>query len=461
VAAERGWNYYRPQILIMKPTVMPTPPAAKKDTPKAQPARQFQAPRGMHDILPVDEKYWERIENVLKDLARAYGFSHLEPPVLEFAELYNKTTGDESDVVEKEMYVLKTKGGDVLALRPEYTPGMSRAYLENGLSRLGQPQKLFTMGPIFRHDRPQLGRQRQFTQIDFETLGGVNDPIYDAEIILLFRELLAELKLKDTTLKINSIGCRICRPIYKKQLYNYYKNHEKELCEDCVRRLKNNPLKLLDCKTEQCVKLKEKAPNFLDKLCVTCSTHFKGVLEYLEEAGIGYELDHRLVRGLDYYSRTVFEMMYTTGKEAELGTLAGGGRYDYLMEMIGGHLTPAVGGASGVERLIAAMKTREIVPPPRKEKRVFVAHAGDLAKRKAFALLKLLRGEGFSVSEALARESLGAQLKVADKEGVNLALILGQKEIYEKTVIVRDLATGLQEAIQEEKLILEIKKRLK
>lgn len=415
----------------------------------------------MHDILPVDERYWEKIENAAKNLARAYGFSRLDPPVLEFADLYRKTSGEESEVVEKEMYTLKTKGGDVLALRPEFTPGMSRAYMEHSLSRMGQPQKLFTIGPLFRHDRPQLGRFRQFTQIDLEILGGTNDPIYDAEIILIAVELMRECKIKEFTLKLNSIGCRVCRPIYKKQLFNYYKNHEKELCEDCERRLKTNPLRLLDCKHDHCMKLKEKAPNILDKLCVTCSAHFKAVLEYLDEVKVSYELDHRLVRGLDYYNRTVFEI-FATGKEVEIGAMAGGGRYDYLMETIGGHLTPAVGFACGIDRVIAVMKSKEIAVAPKKERRVFLAHAGELAKQKAFALIKMLRDEGIMVSEALAKESLSAQLKAADKEGASgLALILGQKEIYEKSVILRDLGTGLQEAVSEEKLVAEIKKRLK
>lgn len=434
-----------------------------KEKPKEKPqekARSFQAPKGMHDVLPVDEKYWEKIEGAVKDIARSYNFSRLDTPILEFEDLYHKTSGEGSDVVEKEMYSLKTKGGDELALRPEFTPGFARAYLEHSLGRLGQPQKLFTIGPVFRHDRPQLGRFRQFTQINFETLGGVNDPLYDAEIIAIFSDLLTECKIKDVVLKINSIGCRVCRPIYKKQLFNYYKNHERELCEDCVRRLKTNPLSLLDCKHDHCEKLKEKAPNFLDKLCVTCSTHFKTVLEYLDEVHIPYELDHRLVRGLDYYSRTVFEI-YATGKEVEIGAVASGGRYDYLMEMIGGHLTPAVGGAGGLERLIAVMKAREILLSPRKEKRVFVAHAGDLAKKKAFALLKMLRGEGIIVADSLAKESLKAQLKSADKDGIGIALILGQKEIYENSVIVRDLTTGAQESVSLDRLVADIKKRLK
>jgi len=432
----------------------------EKINEKKEEVRTFQSVKGMHDVLPADQPYWDKITDVVNDLGRSYGFGKIETPVLEFADLYNKTSGEGSDVVQKEMYTLKTKGGDFLALRPEYTPGVARAYMENGLSRLGQPQKLYAMGPVFRHERPQLGRLREFTQIDFETLGGVNDPIYDAEIISIFWDLLAELKIKNSILKVNSIGCRVCRPIYKKQLVNYYKNHEKELCADCVERLQTNPLRLLDCKEEGCIKLREKAPNFLDKLCVTCSGHFKEVLEYLDEVTIPYELDNRLVRGLDYYSRTVFEI-YAEGKEGDVGAIVAGGRYDYLMEMIGGSLTPAVGAASGAERLIAVLKGKEIAVTPKSSKRVFLAHAGDLAKKKAFALLKELRSRGIIVSEALARESLSAQLKVADKEGISIALILGQKEIYEKSVILRDLRTGTQEAILVEKLAEEIKKRLK
>ena len=384
----------------------------------------------------------------------------LEPPVLEFAALYNKTSGEESDVVEKEMYTLRTKGGDLLALRPEYTPGICRAFLEHGMSRLPQPQKLFYFGPVFRHDRPQMGRFRQFTQIGFEIIGGQNDPIYDAEIITIVANLLADLKIKNSKLKINSIGDRVCRPNYKRQLQNYYKNYEKELCEDCVRRLKTNPLKLLDCKQPQCQPFKEKAPNFLDKLCSVCKAHFKATLEYLEEVGIPYEIDPRLVRGLDYYNRTVFEF-FADGKEEELGALGGGGRYDYLMEMIGGHGLPALGAALGVERIIAVMRANEITMPSRAARKVFLAHAGSLAKKNAFALRELLRKSGIYVMESLAKDSLGAQLKVADKEGIGIALIFGQKEIYEKSVIIRDLAAGTQESILIEKVVDEIKKRLR
>ncbi len=419
----------------------------------------FQAPKGMHDILPADEPYWEKIEGVVRSLARAYGFGRLEPPILETAALYNKTSGEESDVTLKEMYTLRTKGGDLLALRPEYTPGICRAYIEHSMSRLPQPQKFYYFGPVFRHDRPQLGRYRQFTQIGFEIVGGQNDPIYDAEIVTIVANLLAESKIKNPTLKINSIGCRVCRPNYKRQLQGYYRNHEKELCEDCVRRLKTNPLKLLDCKQAQCAPFKEKAPNFLDRLCVACKAHFRATLEYLEQVGIPYDVDPRLVRGLDYYNRTVFEF-FAHGKEEEIGALGGGGRYDYLLETIGGHATPALGVALGIERMIAVLRAKEIAVAPRPMKKIFLVHAGTLAKKNAFALREELRKSGIAVAEALARDSLGAQLKVADKEGIGIALILGQKEIYEKSVIVRDLAAGTQESVLIEKVVDEIKKRL-
>lgn len=433
------------------------PQKPKKDK-KEEVQRIFQAPRGMHDILPVDQPYWERIESVTKDLARFYNFHRIEPPILEFAEIFKRTAGEETDIVEKEMYTLKTKGGDLLALRPEYTASNARAYMENSLSRLGQPQKLYNFGPVFRHDRPQLGRLREFWQIGFESIGGLNDANYDAQIIMIFSNLLEELKIQNTSLKMNSIGCRVCRPIYKKQLQNYYKNHERKLCADCVRRLKSNPLRLLDCKKPECGEFKGKAPNFLDKLCATCSKHFKEVLEYLDELQISYNIDNQLVRGFDYYSRTVFEI-YTEGAGSEVGALPAGGRYDYLMEFLGGHLTPAVGGACGVERLIAIMKARDIKPPVRTTKRVFLVHAGDSAKKKAIGLMKRLLAEGIPISEALAKETLKAQLKSADKEGMQLALILGQKEIYESSVIIRDMRTGLQESVSLDRIVEEIKKR--
>ncbi len=427
----------------------------KKEVPKV-----FQEPKGMHDVLPADEAYWSRIEGSARELADEYGFHRIDTPILEFAEVFRKTVGESSDVFLKETYTLKTRGGDLLALRPEYTAPIMRAYLGHSLGRLGQPQKLFAMGPMFRHDNPQFGRYRQFTQLDFEVIGGQNDPIYDAQIILVFLRFFGILRVKNLVLKINSIGCRVCQPIYRRQLVAYYRNHEKKLCADCVRRLKMNPLRLLDCKEPGCVELRERAPNILDKLCTTCSTHFKGVIEYLDELKISYVLENTLVRGLDYYSRTVFEF-FTEGEGKEAGGFAGGGRYAYLAEFLGGHTPPGVGGAAAIERIIPVMKAQGLVPSPKSRMVVFVAHAGDLAKRKSFRCVEELRRSGIYIKETLAKESLKGQLKSADKEGARLALIFGQKEIYEGTVIVRDLSSGLQETVPLGNIVEELKKRLK
>ncbi len=429
-----------------------------KTTKGKDSGRFFQTPRGTHDILPSDQAWWDRVRKVARELAEFYNFSRIETPILEFADLFKKGVGEETDLVEKEMYILKTKGGDVLALRPEGTAPVLRSYLEHHLGRQAQPQKLWYEGAFFRHENPQAGRFRELHQIGLEVIGGQNDPIYDAQVIIIFQRLLEELKIKNIVLKINSIGCRVCRPLYKRQLQNAYRPFEKKICADCARRLQTNPLRLLDCKKPECQELKEKAPNFFDKLCVTCSAHLKGVLEYLDEINISYGLDNRLVRGFDYYSKTVFEFM-VEGPGSEVGSVAGGGRYDYLMELLGGRLTPAVGGAAGIERLIAVMKAQELKPPMKSPKKVFLIHVGELAKRKSVKIIEDLRKSGISVMEALGRESLRAQLKTADKEGIELALIFGQKEIFEESMIVRNLKTSLQETVPLARLVEEIKKR--
>lgn len=414
----------------------------------------------MHDVLPVDQPTWDVIREAATSLAAFYRFSRIQTPVMEHISVFQKSEGEGTDLMEKEMYSLKTKGGDLLALRPEGTPPVMRAYLQHSLSRLGQPQKLFYMEPMFRHDNPQLGRYRQFTQIGFEIIGGLNDPAYDAQVILIASHLLKDSKVKGASLRINSVGCRVCRPNYKKALSAYYKNHEKELCADCQNRLKDNPLRLLDCKREQCQPFKEKAPNFLDKLCAGCMGHLKEVLEYLDEMQQPYRLDNTLVRGLDYYSRTVFEFA-VEGKGSEVGALAGGGRFDYLAETMGGKPAPAIGFAASFERIADALRLQETKISPKPVRRVFVAHAGSLAKRKAFKVLESLRLSGIPAAEAMSRESLKAQLKAADKEGAVVAVIIGQKEIYEETVIVRDLTNGLQETVPAPRMLEEIRKRLK
>lgn len=430
----------------------------KKAPAKKSEARLIQAAKGMHDVLPEEQVWRDRIRQAGADLASFYGFGRLETPVLEQVDLFIRGVGEETDLIGKEMYTLKTKGGDMLALRPEGTAPAIRAYLEHGLGSKGQPQKLFYEGPIFRHENPQAGRYRQHTQTGFEILGGLSDPLYDGEVIAIASHLISDLKIKDWVLKINSMGCRTCRPLYRAQLQAYYKKHEKDLCKDCERRLSTNPLRLLDCKNEKCQPLKAQAPNILDKLCTPCSRHFRGVFEYLEELSIPYLLDHTLVRGMDYYNRTVFEFFV---EGSDVGAVLSGGRYDYLAEMIGGRATPAVGFGAGWERLALAMKAQEVKAVERPSKKIFVVHVGELAKKKAFKLIDGLRHTNLQIVESLGKESLKAQLKSADREKAVFALILGQKEIYEESVIIRDLRSGSQETVLVEKIEEEIKRRWK
>lgn len=420
----------------------------------------FLAARGTHDILPSEWPWWERLYASAAKLAEFYHFNRIETPLLEDAELFSSALGSETDVVEKELYTVGQKAGEILALRPDGTPGLTRAYLENKMSRANSFQKLWYTGPMFRACKVDDAHWRQFHQIGFDILGGASDPLYDAQIILISVRLLEEAKLKNLVVRINSTGCRICRPIYIRQLQNYYKDHLKELCPDCERRFKTNPLRLIDCRKEGCAQLRSSAPNFFDKLCSPCSGHFSGVLEYLDELGISYVLDNFFLSDFDHYNRTVFEIT-VEGAGAEQGNLASGGRYDYLFEKLGGKATPAVGAALGMERVIAALRAQGAVFTPKEEKRVFIIHVGELAKKKLLGVIETLRAAGIPVGEALSRESLGAQLKLAERERAAVAIMLGQKEIFEDSVIVRDLQRRSQETVPLSRMVEEVKKRLK
>ena len=444
-----------------------TTPAKGEERGEAQRARRhqpFQAPKGMHDILPADAPYWEKVRSVLKEVSSYYRFEAIETPILESADLFIRGVGLGTDIVEKEMYTLKTKGGDHLALRPELTASVIRAYIEHGMSRLPQPVKLSYLGPLFRHENPQAGRYRQFHQAGFECIGGESDPVYDAQVITATTRFYEGLRLKGLVVQVNSIGCKKCRHIYRRKLQDFYrrevgggegKRGGKKVCRDCEQRLETNVLRLLDCKSPICQPLKERAPSVLDNLCAECRGHFKAVLEFLDDAKIGYTLNPFLVRGLDYYNRTVFEFSVEDGGLS----LGGGGRYDYLAELLGGKSIPAVGAAPGIERAIEAMKRQEVLPVRPAPERAFVVHVGDLARRKAFALIEELRKAGIKTSEALGKGSLQAQLKAADREVAPYALIIGQREVYEESVIVRDMKTGVQESIPRSRLVDDLKKR--
>lgn len=421
-----------------------------------QKAVPLQAPKGMHDIIPDAQPLWDKVRKELKELANIYQFQRIDTPLVEPAELFERSVGSDSDVVEKQMFMLATREKRFV-LRPEGTAPVARAYIQNGMAQLMQPVKLWYEGPMFRYEQPQAGRFREFHQAGFEILSSENDPLYDAQIILASYRFLERVKIKDVTVLINTIGCRLCRPSYRKELAEYYRDNVKQLCADCVRRLKSNPLRLLDCKEEGCIDLKKEAPVIIDHLCKACHDHYKAVLEYVEELKIPYMIDHHLVRGFDYYTKTVFEL--TTANFAS--SLGGGGRYDDLVELLGGKPTPAVGVAFGLERIIGVMRERNVSLGGRQQLRVFLVAIGALAKKKSLSLLEEFRAGGIDVSETLGKDSLKAQLRSADRLNAPLALIFGQREAFEETMIIRDLKTGVQETVPLKKVVESVKKHLK
>ncbi|MBU2634982.1 histidine--tRNA ligase [Patescibacteria group bacterium] len=416
---------------------------------------KFQRPTGMHDILPEEQKYYQRIYDVVSNIADFYGFGKIDTPVVEEIELFSKGIGLATDIVKKQMYSLKTRGGDFLGLRPEWTAPVVRAYIENGMQNLPQPLKLWYFGPCYRYERPQSDRYRQFWQFGFEVFGEQSSVI-DAQIIQIFYNILQDLKLKNLIIQVNSIGDSNCRPYYKKLLANYFRSRESSLCTNCKRRLKENVLRVLDCKEEKCQPIKTEAPQILDHLCDECHSHFKEVLEFLDEIEIPYNLNPYLVRGLDYYTKTVFEV-FAEGNSA----LAGGGRYDKLVKVLGGKETPTCGAAAGIERIISLMKSQEIKFLKEPETQIFLAQLGSLAKRKSLKLLGDFRKEKIKVAESLGRDSLKAQLNRADKIKARYTLILGQKEALENVIIIRDMSNGKQEIVELDKVISEVRKKLK
>ena len=423
-------------------------------------SKQVQSPKGMHDILPEDQKYWRYILKKAESLIEYYGFERIDTPVLESVDLFIRSVGETSDIIDKEIYTLKTKGGDVLALRPEGTAPTVRAYLERGMTVRPHPVKLYYQGPMFRHDEPQAGRYRQFHQLGLETIGDSSEAV-DAELIFLAYKLLDSIGLDSFVVNINSLGDQNCRPQYLKALRDYYKNRSKKLCAACKIRMKDNVLRLLDCKEEECKELAKEAPQMMDFLDESCKVHFKRVLEFLDEAKVPYILNPFLVRGLDYYTRTVFEFLPEENAGSQ-STLIAGGRYDKLIEQLGGTKTPAAGWAMGFERIILAMKEKNISVPDIKPKtKVFLVQLGDAPKRKSLPLIESFRKAGIEAKSSLGRDNIKSQLRIANRLGVKFALIFGQKEALEGTVILREMNTGVQETIQLAKIVDEVKKRLK
>ncbi len=420
--------------------------------------------RGMKDILFDEYKYWNLVLKKATDLSATYSFSHIDTPILEKLDLFERSTGKETDIVSKEMYNFIDKSGDRVALRPEATPGLVRAYVEHGMFNLPQPVKMFWLGPLFRHEKPQSGRLRQFNQYDLEMFGDPS-PVADAQLILVAYNFFSELQI-DVQIQINSIGCKECRTEYGKKLLDYYKERGKraKLCVDCKKRITKNPMRLLDCKEPSCQSVREDAPQIVDFLCDGCREHFIKVLEYLDELDIPYNLNPFLVRGLDYYNRTVFEIFTVGEEEADAdkrqSALGGGGRYDELVELMGGRPTPACGFGIGLERVINKIKEKNIPIKEDKENFIFLAQLGDQGKRKAFALFEELRKAGFKIRQAFTKDSLKTQLEEADRAGAKYTLILGQKELLDGTIILRDMESGTQEVVDYKKIIFELNKRI-
>jgi histidyl-tRNA synthetase len=420
---------------------------------------KFQTPKGMHDILGENWKYFSKIFELVESFADFYNFERIETPILEDAELFTKGIGLTTDVVQKEMFCLRTKGGDHLALRPEGTAPIVRAYIQHGMQNLSQPVKLWYFSQFFRYEHPQAGRFRQFWQFGFEILGEGN-PALDVEIIVIFYNLLKELGFENLNLRINSIGDSFCRPYYKKGLVSYLKHKVYSLCLDCRKRLKENPLRVLDCKQEKCREIVSQAPQILDYLCENCKNHLKSVLEILDEIQLPYRLDPYLVRGLDYYTKTVFEIFEESEKGKVLGALAGGGRYDNLAKILGGGEIPGVGGAAGVERIVELMKEKQIKIKKEKKAKIFFAQIGELAKKMSLRLIEEFRKEKIPIYESIGKDSLKSQMKLADKLGVKYVLIFGQQEALNDEILLRDMESGKQKKLRLKNLIKEIKKIL-
>ncbi len=424
---------------------------------KQEKARLYQAPRGTADILPEEQAHWRYIEQEAVSICRLYGYERIDTPAFEDTRLFSRSIGEETDIVSKEMYTFSDRGGNQITLRPEGTAPVCRAYLEHGLKNRPKPVRLYYLAPIFRYERPQSGRYRQHHQFGYEAIGD-GDPALDAEVIDMAWRFFRSLGLERLSLQLNSIGCKKCRPGYLIALKAYYTGHIKNLCPDCDRRLVRNPLRLLDCKRPNCLKIAASAPKSSEYLCPACQEHFSQLKRYLAQLELPFVLNHFLVRGLDYYTRTVFEIQPEA--EGAQSTLGGGGRYDDLIAELGGPPTPAVGFAAGVERIVVNLKRQDIAIPPLAGPRVFIAYIGDEARDEAARLAAGLRQDGIGVIQAVGSKSLKAQLRQANSLKSRYAVIIGEQEVNTGTVVLRDMASSEQKILAVKSLAEELQARL-
>jgi len=418
----------------------------------------YQAPRGTQDILPEEQPYWDLIRDKAIETCSLYGYERIDTPTFEDSSLFVRSIGEGTDIVEKEMYTFDDRSGDQLTLRPEGTAPVCRAYVQHGMHSLPQPVRLYYLASIFRYERPQAGRYREHHQFGAEAIGD-GDPALDAEIIDMAWQLYAGLGLHGLTLHLNSIGCKQCRPDYLDSLRGYYSRQQDALCSDCKRRLATNTLRLLDCKNEQCVPIAEGAPRNADCLCQECVDHFERLKSYLEALGLPYVLDHRLVRGLDYYNRTVFEIT-PEGETGSQTAIGGGGRYDGLTEELGGRPTPAVGFGTGIERLVLNLKKQGIQVPAPGPPDIYIAYLGNRAKLEALSLAGELRRAGLVAISSSGDRGLKSQLKHADSSGARYAVIIGDDEVQAGQVVVRNMEVGEQESIPRDDAVSHLARHL-
>lgn len=414
--------------------------------------------KGMKDVLPDEQSYWDFVRETVNNFAKNYGFSRIDTPIVEFTNLFKRTVGEGTDIVNKEMYSFVTQGGDKISLRPENTAGVVRSYIEHGMINLPQPVKLFYIGPQFRHDNPQAGRYRQFWQFGFEAIGD-DDPVVDAEMIAISYFVLKALGL-NIEIHINSVGDTASRADYIKVLKKFYQERSKDLCKDCKLRLNKNTLRLLDCKNKKCQEISEEAPQMVDYLSEAGKEHFMSVLEYLDELDINYNLDPKIVRGLDYYTRTAWEIFEVDSTDGKLNALGGGGRYDDLVETLGGRPTPAVGFAIGIERVVMKLQENRVEFDRGNDFDIYIAQLGIEARKKSLRLLEDMRSQGFNVTANMSKKNLKDQLEIANKKGASYTLIMGQKEIADDTILIRDMESGVQEIVDFKKVATEVRKRL-
>ncbi|MFP5221523.1 MAG: histidine--tRNA ligase [Acidobacteriota bacterium] len=414
---------------------------------------KIQKIKGFADILPRDAQVYDRLEQTAKRVFAQYGYKEVRLPILERTELFSRSIGEETDVVQKEMYTFPDRKGRSLTMRPEATAGVVRAYVENGLHAQEELSKLYCAGPMFRYERPQKGRMRQFHQIDVEAFGSPS-PYLDAEMLFMLAQFLTELGLQDLTFELNSLGCSApdCRPAYNDALNEYFKGFDGgQLCEDCLRRKLTNPLRVLDCKVPACKELTRSAPKISDYQCQSCRDHFSAVTGLLDAGGLNYALNPRLVRGLDYYVRTTFEV--TSGKIGAQSAVAGGGRYDGLVKTLGGPDLPGVGFACGMERL--AMLMGECAP---EAPDFYLAVLGEAGLHAGLLLTQKLRASGMTGECALAAKSAKSQMRQAGKSGARFCLILGDSELEAGTIVVKDMTAGTQDTVSQDSLLDHLRK---